>query len=172
MFPTAASIVAVMFFMIESMILVPFIITMVFVFVAVLIAPIMVVIAAVVVMVIPPVRIVMLSFRVVPVCLIMQMARIIVMAMLRRTVLVIVRHIDIVVPLFANKINRPVTRAVLNAVTPPIFDVFMRRVQINGLMNDIGWRIDNRRIRINQFGYWISITQMNLTIETRLPNLD
>lgn len=182
MLPAAASVMVVMLFMIIPALFIPMILTMfltavitpvtvaVFVLVPTFLMPVVIVI--IIIMVISTIRIITVSFRGVPISFILQMARLVVVTVLRRTVLMIMRHIHIIVPLLADKINGTVTRAVLNAVTPPVLDVPVRRVQINRLMNNIGRRIDNRRIRINQLGQRISITQMNLAIKTRLPNLD
>lgn len=44
--------------------------------------------------------------------------------------LTVMRNINIVIPLFADKIDRAVTGAVLDTETPPVFNMLVRNMQI------------------------------------------
>ncbi|MBX3640630.1 MAG: hypothetical protein KF888_08960 [Nitrosomonas sp.] len=69
---------------------------------------------------------------IVPFVCIMIPPRMILMPLQLRSmsVLAVIRNINIVIPMFTDKIDRPVTGTVLDAETPPVFDMLTRSMQI------------------------------------------
>lgn len=87
--------------------------------------------------------------------------------------LLVFRYIDIIIPLIAHEIDRPVTGIVFMAMLLPLFLVSGRNVEINRRRRrNTHMRGNNHNgFRIDDLWFWI-VSDIDLAIKTRLTDTD
>lgn len=82
----------------------------------------------------------------------------------------VLRHIDLLVPTFLNKVDRCTAGAVTTAILVPVLDVLGRRVQIHGL-STVDGRSGDDGLAVDQL-WWRVAADIECAVEARLADAD
>lgn len=84
----------------------------------------------------------------------------------------IIRNIDIIIPLVTHEIDRSVTSIIFTAVLAPFFLMTGRDVQVSWLINNTGRRsLNHDGFRVNELGLR-KVSNVNTAIEAGLADAD